>query len=60
MSNLIGKVLNGKEFKQLYGDIFYKTLHDNLIHYNHKYVDGINVCSDKFNPLSITPSNDVF
>lgn len=48
--NLIGQILNGKEFKNIFGDIFYKVLNKNLIHWDYKYIDGLNICPQTFNP----------
>ena len=50
MTENIGKVLTGLEFKQLYKTEFYKILKNNLIHYDHQYIDGINICLEEFNP----------
>lgn len=46
----IGKVLTGYEFKFIFGTEFYKILNNNLKHHDLIYVDGINMCLQKFIP----------
>ena len=49
MTENIGKVFSGSEFKQIYKTEFYKILKNDLIHFGHEYVNGINICAEKFN-----------
>ena len=50
MTENIGKVFSGYEFKQIYKTKFYKLLTNDLVHNEYKYIDGINICPEEFNP----------
>ena len=50
MTENIGKVFSGYEFKQLYKTDFYKILTRDLVHNGYQYIDGINICQQQFNP----------
>jgi len=47
------KIITGKEFNEQYKNYeFYKLLNENLIHFGYKYVDGLNIDINKFNPTN--------
>ena len=60
MSENIGKVFSGFEFKQLCKTDFYKILSENLIHHGYQYIDGVNVCSQEFNPKNECSSGGLY
>jgi hypothetical protein len=46
----LGKVYDGKKFKKIFGDKFYKFTNETETHYNFKYKDGLNIDVNKFDP----------
>jgi hypothetical protein len=50
MTELIGTVLSGVDFKKTFTGPFYKFLNNNFTHHIFKYNLGLNIDSEKFNP----------
>lgn len=60
MTTNIGKVFTGFEFKQIYGNDFYKIFTNDLLHSDYQYVNGINIYSQTLNDISYTNNGIYF
>ena len=60
MTENIGKVFTGFEFKQIYGNDFYKIFTNDLLHSDYQCVNGINISSQTLNDDGTYTNNGIY